>query len=492
MSVTVVGFSPSQASKIRWHMPAEAAFATIFGAAVFAAVLWLPVVLFDPDTLWHITVGDAVLAHGTVPALDTYSFTMAGQPWMAHEWLSEVILALAFRIGGWNGLMALTAASAGATAGIVAFYVRRHMRIDIALALVLLTVSSGELSLLARPHMIALPALALWTTMMVSARARHSAPSLWVLPLMTLWANLHGGFLAGLVLAAAMAAEALFDPACRPADTIRSWGLFIVGAVLAAMIGPHGIDVLFFPFRLMAMHDLAFIQEWKPLNLGAIGGVSGSVLLALYLGLTGRFQLPRFRVLMVTALIFVTMQHVRYAQVFAVMAPLLIADSLRSARPAMRREWAIGGAVAALAVVSLCFRIGFPMAQPTEGNYAPAALASVPDDLRHKPVLNEYGFGGVLIFSGIRPFIDGRADLYGDTFMDVYLAVARGNGAKLDAVLCEYRIAWTIFSPDSAVSSLMDRTPGWHRLFTDKNAVIHVRDVPAGTAACTAPPTIRS
>jgi hypothetical protein len=41
-------------------------------------------------------------------------------------------------------------------------------------------------------------------------------------------------------------------------------------------------------------------------------------------------------------------------------------------------------------------------------------------------VLNTYGFGGYLIFSGVRPFIDGRSDMYGDAFFmryaDIYLA----------------------------------------------------------------------
>ena len=64
---------------------------------------------------------------------------------------------------------------------------------------------------------------------LVSARARGAAPSVLLLPLMTVWANLHGGFLIGLVLAGALAVEAVFDPACRPTDPIRSWGIFTCG-----------------------------------------------------------------------------------------------------------------------------------------------------------------------------------------------------------------------------------------------------------------------
>ena len=483
MSLSLVGpiAAPSTASRV-WSR--GTAFAVIAGSGVFALVLWLPAVLHDPDTLWHITIGEWILAHRAVPGVDTFSFTVVGRPWVAHEWLSEVILALAYRAAGWNGVMVLTATAAGSTIGFVALYLWQHVRIDFAVMLVLLTISCGEPSLLARPHLIALPVLTLWTIALVSARARGEAPSLALLPLMTIWANLHGGFLVGLVLAGALAFEAAFDPSRRTATSVRSWLIFVLGAVAAACVTPHGVDSLLFPFRLMSMKNFYQIEEWRPSDLGHLSGVTGSILVALYLGLTGRLQLPRFRVLLVAGLVFATMQHARNAQLLGVIAPLLIANALGAAGAVVTAERVLATAVGLLAAVALCLRIVFPLERTDEASYASAALASVPDGLRGKPVLNEYGFGGLLIFSGIRPFIDGRADLYGDDFMDTYLAVVHGKGDILDDVLCRYRIDWTMFGPDSVVPALMDRTPGWRRLYTDKLAVIHVRDPGNRSAGC--------
>jgi hypothetical protein len=483
MSLSLASLSAAQLTASR-TLSREAAFGLIAGMAVFAAVLWVPMVLIDPDTLWHITTGEWILAHRAVPAVDTFSFTAVGRPWVAQEWLSEILLALAYRAAGWNGLMVLAAAAAGSTVGIVATYVRRHVRIDIAVMFVLLTVTCGGASLLARPHLLALPLLTLWTVTLVSARARGEAPSLSLLPLMTVWANLHGGFLAGLVLAGALGVEAVFDPACRADVSIRSWGVFVLGAVLAACVTPHGIDALLFPFRLMSMKYLYQIQEWKPSDLGQLSGVTGTILVALYLGLTGRVRLPRFRVLLIAGLLFETIQHGRYAQVFGVMAPLLIANALGPARPMVTPERMLSGIAGLAAVVSLCLRIGFPMERTNDGSYPSAALASVPDELRAKPVLNEYAFGGVLIFSGVRPFVDGRADLYGDDFLDMYSSVVYAKGDVLDEVLCRYHIAWTMFEPDTVVPALLDRTPGWRRLYSDKFAVIHVREPDAAAADC--------
>src|SRR5580700_2177547 len=64
---------------------------------IFALTLFAPQVLNDGDTWSHLATGDWILAHGAVPSVDPFSFTMAGAPWSAHEWLAELLLALAFR-----------------------------------------------------------------------------------------------------------------------------------------------------------------------------------------------------------------------------------------------------------------------------------------------------------------------------------------------------------------------------------------------------------
>jgi hypothetical protein len=54
--------------------------------------------LRDPDTMWHIAVGNQILESGTFPCTDELSHTFAGQRWIAKAWLSQVILALAFAV----------------------------------------------------------------------------------------------------------------------------------------------------------------------------------------------------------------------------------------------------------------------------------------------------------------------------------------------------------------------------------------------------------
>ncbi|MDV6329139.1 hypothetical protein Q5L94_13915, partial [Idiomarina sp. Sol25] len=70
-----------------------------------------------------------------------------------------------------------------------------------------------------------------------------------------------------------------------------------------------------------------------------------------------------------------------------------------------------------LLVAMVTLRLSIPVARPENPATPAAALAHVPLELRAGPVLNEYAFGGYLIWQGVKPFIDSRADLYGDRFV---------------------------------------------------------------------------
>src|SRR5438094_1374491 len=78
----------------------------------------------DGDTIWHVATGRWILAHGTIPATDPFSFSAAGHPWVTHEWLSEVLMALAYTISGWSGVMVLTAAAAATVMVLLAIELR--------------------------------------------------------------------------------------------------------------------------------------------------------------------------------------------------------------------------------------------------------------------------------------------------------------------------------------------------------------------------------
>src|SRR3984957_9037478 len=104
-----------------------------FGVAAISLLLFTlaafsPHVLGDGDTWSHVATGEWIIAHGSAPRVDPFSHSMAGEPWTAHEWLSEVLLSLAFRLGGWSGVVVLTGAAAALAALIVGLSTARELR----------------------------------------------------------------------------------------------------------------------------------------------------------------------------------------------------------------------------------------------------------------------------------------------------------------------------------------------------------------------------
>jgi hypothetical protein len=166
---------------------------------LFTLAVFSPKVHGDGDTWSHVATGEWIIAHGAAPRADPFSHSMLGAPWTAHEWLSEVLLAIAFHLGGWSGVVLLTGAASAAAALIVGLTAARELRGAPLIATVAIGLSLVTANLLARPHVLALPIVAAWSAGLIAARARGRAPPLGLATLMSAWANLHGGFIFGLI-----------------------------------------------------------------------------------------------------------------------------------------------------------------------------------------------------------------------------------------------------------------------------------------------------
>lgn len=449
---------------------------------VYATLLFAPQILNDGDTYWHLAAGEWMLAHRQVLDADPFSYSFAGQPWTTHEWLSEVLMALAFRTGGWGGVMALTAAAAALAAALVAGYLRPRLGLVALTVTLLLGLACLAPGLLARPHVLAFPVLAAWTIGLLRARDAGRGPSLLLLPLMLVWANLHGSFVLGLALIGPFALEALIEGRARPWPVVRTWGLFGLAALAAATVTPHGPEGLLFPFQLMGMSSAPTIDEWRSLDFSTPQPLEIGLLVLLLVGFSRGLKVPLLRLVLLLGLLHMSLQHGRHAMVLGLLAPLLLADPLRQVTrpadpPSPASSLAVGLVIALLAGLTA----GRMVAQPVRADAitTPAsALAAVPADLARRPVLNEYGFGGYLIFSGVRPFIDGRADMYGDAFVHAYDRTVSGDPAALTEALERHDVAWTILHPNNRAVPVLDRLDGWRRLHADAFAVVHVRDAP--------------
>jgi len=455
--------------------------------AVFALCAFAPSVLNDGDTFSHVAAGQWILDHRAVPHADPFSFSFAGAPWTAHEWLSEVLLALAFRAAGWAGVMLLTGAAAALGVYIVARRVVAELAGPAGLVLAMTGLAMIAPVLLARPHILALPCLALWASALFDAREKGRAPPIVLAGLMWIWANLHGGFAFGLALIVPFALEAVFvAPAADRPRLARDWAVLLGASVLAALSTPFGVEGLLFPVKLLGNAQLANIGEWRAEDFSHPGPMEIFLLGLIGFALLRPLRLAPLSAALLVALIHLSLQHSRHELLLAVVAPMLLArpigEALQAgapAKPASRRI-VVGALLMALAVAGV--KLALPM-KPLDSVSGPSrALAAVPEELRAKHVLNGYGVGGYLIFAQVRPFIDGRADMFGADFMSLYRRVAEGEPNAIEETLARYDIAWTIFPPNQGAVATMDREPGWKRLYADPHAVVHVRESALGPA----------
>ena len=451
--------------------------------------------LADPDSHWHIAVGSWILEHGTVPDVDIYSFTFAGQPWIAKEWLSQTLLAVAYNSGGWGGVMALSAAALGVTFALLLRLLLRDLKPLPAVLFVLAALVMTAPHFLARPHVLAFPFILLWVAGLVRAVEERRAPQPVLLLAMLLWANLHGGFTFGLLLAGAFALEAVVgarDKAERR-NLLVAWAKFGVAAGLVACITPYGPESILVTLRIFGLGDaLGMIAEWKSPDFQSQPMQELILLVALYLALSRGLKLPLLRHLIVIGLVHLYLRYARNAELLATLAPLALAPLLARQWPSLRPDPESGGrlgalvhpagaaAVAMALMLATAFASGmilFANVNPPSSTMPSAALDHAREAGIKGHVLNHYNYGGYLIRAGVPTFIDGRGELYGGDFIKRYADAVNLRGEEpLEKLLDRYKIDWTLFPKDQPANKLLARLPGWHQAFTDDSSTIFVRD----------------
>ncbi len=451
--------------------------------------------LGDPDSHWHIAVGNWILAHGTVPDTDFYSFTFQGQPWIAKEWLSQVLLAGAYDIGGWGGVVVLGAAAFAASFALLLRLLLRDLKPLPALMFAGTAVVLMAPHFLARPHALAFPFMLWWVAGLVRAVEERRAPPPILLLAMLFWANLHGGFTLGLMLGGAFGLEALIgarDAAERKA-TFIAWAKFGIAAVLVACITPYGPESMLVTLRIFGLGDaLKLIAEWRSPDFQSQPMQELVLLVAVYLALSRGLKLPLLRLLVVIGLLHLFLRYARNAELLATLAPLAIAPVLARQWPGLAADpqgsgrlaqlvrpagWRALGASLALAAIFAVGMVRFADIISPESTTPSAAVDYARQAGLKGHVFNHYGYGGYLIGAGIPTFIDGRGELYGGDFIKLYAEAVNLRGKEpLETILDRYQIQWTLLTKDQPANQLLAHLPGWHKAYGDDQATIFVRD----------------
>src|SRR5205807_2258569 len=241
-------FSPPEAGGRRW-LPSLTSVAFVLPLFLFYWQVGGPsALLADPDTGLHIRTGDWIVAHHQVPRHDLYSFTIPGKPWCDWEWLSDVLFSILHRCGGLAAITAFSFLVLCLTSMIVYRTARLHASRTVALGVTYVVIATTTIHWLARPHLLTWLLVALFCRVLDDSEFDElSRRWLLLLLLMAVWANLHGGFIAGLmVIASYMAGNAAGAALagckeCRAAyrQRVRGYTVLIVACLAATLINPY-------------------------------------------------------------------------------------------------------------------------------------------------------------------------------------------------------------------------------------------------------------
>lgn len=477
---------------------------------ILALVIWTFIsgphgwisLLTDGDTGWHIRTGETILETGQVPYTDPYSFSKPGQPWFAWEWLSDVGLAALHRVGGLKAVVWFSGVLIAAFAGVLLRYMMwKGANAFVALVTTLVAVGACSIHFLARPHLTTLlfvPILA-W---MIEADRRSPSNRIWVwIPLFALWTNLHGGFLAGIILlGAATVGTAIECLAARlPLASAYRYAILTAGCAAATIVNPYGIE--------LHRHVVTYLQsDWirevvKEFQAPTFRGESAlefegllilGLIAAAYLLREGRIV----ETLWIAGLAHMALGSQRHITLYASVAGPFVAALVSdwwNQSCAGKAKNSLGGIFGQLsrdltpvfswnsiwigvAMIAMLAVDSAAMHWPTDFTpvmFPTAILQKYKDRMAASRTLTTDQWGDYLIYHNPvrqKVFVDGRSDFYGREVGGEYLQLVSA-GHNWEKVMQRWGFNFVVAPAEWPLTSLLKRSADW-KLIEDNGKVL--------------------
>lgn len=465
--------------------------ATFVVAGVFLRVRTFSV---DPDLWWHIRVGQNILSTHSWPTTDSFSYTVSGTPWLAYEWLGDVMIGSVAKFG-LLALEGLLLALGGAI--MIAVYYLASLRAGnskagFVTALVLSWFSVANFNL--RPQMFGFLFL-VFTLILLEKFRRGSVVALWFLPLLfVIWINTHGSWVIGLAVVGWTLISGFVEFRLGTIEAVR-WSqkqrlqleLALLGCVVAIPITPYGTELAAYPFTVASSLpvNVAAVSEWLPMPFETAGGklFLCTLLAAFALQSFFRFTFRLQEWALALGGTAMAILHVRFVLLFVPFFAPVLALMLARWIPVYHRQkdkFALNAILMAAALTAMVWY--FPskadLQHEVERRFPVRAVEYFRAHGLAGPVFNSYVYGGYLV--GYLPeqkvFIDGRGDLYevAGAFTE-YLQVVSLKPAAF-SILKSYGIQSCMLERTEPLAIVLGNSPDWKRVYADDASVIFVRN----------------
>jgi hypothetical protein len=447
--------------------------------------------LNDPGTLWHLRLGREIVSTGHVPHVDTLTYTRGQAEWVDQSWLFDVLLALVVDHAGWSAAVALSALGLATIYGALAAGLARDGGRPVPVAIVaLLAAGVGALHFLIRPHLFTLAFFLATLQLCRSQHLRGGWRVFWAVPITAVWANLHGGFLAGpvVILGAAIghAVSGTWD-----AERRRGIARFLIATALclvAALFNPYGFGLYRHVGNLLVSSGVTdLIDEYQPIPFGKPHTRAIELLVVALIALPSftKGRMGRYDLVQSLIWLHLSLASVRNVPLFALaVAPGLLSliDARMKDSPSPETEagnWSFWPGIVAAGVM-LAVLFGARLGGFDPGKWPLAALPTLNRMPVEAPLFHEQDWGGLIEAETSpirRAFLDDRFELFGREALLKYLNAIEG-GPDWNELCARYRPTLVWIRPNRGLARRLENDPAWQVRHRDSLSVLFQRAAP--------------
>ncbi len=500
---------------------------------VFISILWwlffmaaaATSLLGDGDTGWHIRTGEYILATGNFPRQDLFSFSMEGKQWFAWEWLADVVLALVHKAWGLKGVSLLGGVViAGTAAAILRYMLWLRVNVLVAIFGLMLVCATSTIHWLARPHMFTWGFFLATIWLLEADRRKPSWRVYLLVPLVIIWTNVHGGFVALLLTLGVYAAGGTIEhlwavyagelprrPWSAP-PALKRYGGILLLCMAGTLVNPYTYELHTHIFHyLQSDFILKYVQEFQsPDFRGESMTIYEIVLVASIL--VGGWMMRRRQFtqpLLVLAWAHASLVSVRHAPLFMIAAVPMLALEVTSwleagarsgnpwfkglsqladdyggrkrTAPEARPAWASWPCMAAIVALALLLQARdgrrFWTAEFPDVRFPALACDTLGEQLKGRRVLSMDQWGDYLIYRyypDVKVFMDGRSDFYAPEIRDEYVGLLNSHFGW-EQVLDRHDFDSALVPADWSLAAAMKLHPGWQLTYDDGLALFFER-----------------
>ncbi len=474
----------------------------------------------DPDMWGNVRFGQEFLSQHSLVLHDTYTYTEAGHPWTGHEWLSEVLLAAAFNHAGVFGLILLKlACTAVVIVALAAALAETESSTLVQFAVLIGAAVVIKPQLQFRPQSFEFAVLAILTYLLTRDAYRRAGPLWLAIPLLALWANLHGGFFIGIAALGTYTAVSGLQDVMAGRGYARAMRLAAItgAATLATLATPYGFATwTTVAHALRNPYTRVVIVEWQPLATAALEHwqqhrflVSNYDIGIAMIAATGiswaltieATDLPLFAIAAVMAIAaFISNRNLPIAMI-TLAAPLgrhfprawqKMVPAKASIERQQRSGWINQAVLVTLSILIFVQGGFFSRSLEAADPYPASAVEFMKQHKLQGKILSTFQWGMYMIWnmpSESRLFIDGRYDTLFPLDIIYKFALFNFNQPGGETVLAEFPPDFVLIKPDSGSRELMDTRGDWKLIYQDASSMLYAKQDSAAAKIAGVPVT---